>query len=71
MDFLCHPVGIPYRCPECQGTGRKPYYTCVKCAGTGYLIKVMLTYGEDYNTAGQPAKQMFAGYIEQPSEAKE
>ena len=59
-----HEVGLPYRCPECGGSGKKEYYPCFKCEGTGYLVKAMLTYGEDYNTSGQPMRQMFAGYIE-------
>jgi len=67
MDFEVHEIGLPYPCPDCM-TGRKPYGSCAKCKGTGSLIKVMLTYGEEYNTAGQAARQMFAGYIEIPKE---
>jgi uncharacterized phage protein len=67
MDFELHEVGIPHQCPECRGTGRRPYANCAKCQGTGYLIRAMLTYGEDFNTAGIPARQMFAGYIEIPT----
>jgi len=63
MDFEVNEIGLPYPCPECNGTGRKPYGICAKCQGAGYLIKAILTYGEDYNTAGQPARRMFGGYI--------
>ena len=69
MDFLAQEVGVPTRCPDCDGAGHKPYpFTvyCSRCGGTGYIIKVLLTYGEEYNTSGIPSRQMFAGYIERP-----
>lgn len=66
MDFNCQEVGIPYTCPECNGSGKKPFGLCPKCAGAGALIKAMLTYGEEYDTGGQAHRQMFAGYIERP-----
>lgn len=70
MDFLCNP-GIPYTCPDCLGLGRKPYPgdRCYRCGGTGYLVKVLLTYYEEYNTVGMGmGRQMFGGYIERPHE---
>ena len=69
MDFFYKPV-IPERCPDCKGTGRKPYpysfYPCPRCEGTGRIVHLTLTYLVDTDTSGQYGKPMFAGVIERP-----
>ena len=71
VNFYAHEVGIPYRCPECEGIGYKPYsfYPCDRCQGTGHFIRVMLTYPESLDTGGSPTgRWFFAGYIWQPKQ---
>jgi len=70
VDFYCYPK-IPKRCPDCDGTGRKPYpssfYPCHRCEGSGEIVDVVLTYPESLDSGCQPSgRQMFGGIIERP-----
>ena len=68
MDFYLNSPTVPIRCPDCDGIGRKDRWNfCSRCAGSGHIIRYMLTYPEYYNTAGLPCgRQMFAGFFERP-----
>ena len=71
MDFYTSQVGFPERCPDCDGKGRKPYpncfYPCHRCAGSGKVVKLILTYPESYDSGINPiGRMMYAGEIEMP-----
>lgn len=68
MEFQLKSPSIPLKCPDCGATGRKNQWNfCGRCAGTGYIVRWLLTYPESYDTGLQPCgRTMFAGFIERP-----
>ncbi len=67
MNFYYKPA-IPEPCPACRGRGKAPdnFYPCSRCEGSGYIIRLTLTYPKSTDTAGNPTGMFYAGEIERP-----